>query len=98
MVAPSLVPHEAGSQAQARAAAAVAFRYDRRVQPIRCLRGKPIMGALDLSPEEFQSLAARVTDLATRFLTALPTLPSYPSVSGQQTHERFGEPLPQIGL
>jgi aromatic-L-amino-acid/L-tryptophan decarboxylase len=36
--------------------------------------------------------------LATRFLTALPTLPSFPSVSGQQTRERFGEPLPQTGL
>ncbi|HEX3844850.1 MAG TPA: aminotransferase class V-fold PLP-dependent enzyme [Steroidobacteraceae bacterium] len=56
------------------------------------------MSALDLSPEEFQSLAARVTDLAARFLTALPTLPSFPDVSGQQTRERFGEPLPEHGL
>ena len=56
------------------------------------------MGALDVSPEEFQSLAARVTDLATRFLRELPTLPSYPRVSGQQTRERFGGPLPERGL
>lgn len=56
------------------------------------------MNALDISPEEFQSLATRVTDLAARFLTALPTLPSFPGVSGQQTRERFGEPLPESGL
>ncbi|HEV2271867.1 MAG TPA: aminotransferase class V-fold PLP-dependent enzyme [Steroidobacteraceae bacterium] len=56
------------------------------------------MSALDVSPEEFQSLAARVTDLATRFLADLPTLPSYPNVSGQQTRERFGAPLPESGL
>jgi aromatic-L-amino-acid/L-tryptophan decarboxylase len=56
------------------------------------------MSALDLSPEEFQSLATRITDLAARFLTALPTLPSFPSVSGQQTREHFGEPLPERGL
>src|SRR6185312_13935355 len=56
------------------------------------------MSALDLSPEEFQSLAARVTELATRFLTALPTLPSFPSVSGQETRACFGEPLPESGM
>jgi len=56
------------------------------------------MSALDLSPEEFQALAARITDLATRFLTALPTLPTYPSVSGLQTRECFGGPLPERGL
>ena len=56
------------------------------------------MSALDISPEEFHSLAVQITDLATRFLTALPTLPSFPSVSGQQTRERFGEPLPESGL
>lgn len=55
------------------------------------------MSALDVSPEEFQSLAIRVTELATRFLRALPTLPTYPTVSGQQTRERFGEPLPESG-
>ncbi|HEX4269602.1 MAG TPA: aminotransferase class V-fold PLP-dependent enzyme [Steroidobacteraceae bacterium] len=56
------------------------------------------MSSLDLSPEEFHALAARVTDLATRFLTALPTLPSFPGVSGQQTRDRFSEPLPENGL
>jgi aromatic-L-amino-acid/L-tryptophan decarboxylase len=56
------------------------------------------MSALDLSPEEFRSLAAKVTDLATRFLAALPELPSFPSVSGQLTRERFDEPLPEHGL
>lgn len=56
------------------------------------------MSTLNISPEEFRSLAARVTDLAARFLTALPTLPSYPSVSGQQCHERLGGPLPENGM
>lgn len=56
------------------------------------------MSTLDISPEEFRSLAARVTDLAARFLTALPTLPSYPGVSGQESRERFGEPLPEEGM
>jgi glutamate/tyrosine decarboxylase-like PLP-dependent enzyme len=56
------------------------------------------MSALNISPAEFRSLAARVTDLAARFLTALPTLPAYPSVSGQQSRERFDEPLPESGM
>ena len=56
------------------------------------------MSTLNVSPEEFRSLALRITDLAARFLTALPTLPSFPSVSGQQTRERFGEPLPESGM
>jgi aromatic-L-amino-acid/L-tryptophan decarboxylase len=56
------------------------------------------MSALDLSPEEFRSLATKVTDLATRFLAALPELPCFPNVSGQQTRERFEEPLPEQGL
>ena len=56
------------------------------------------MSTLELSPEEFRSIAGRVTELATRFLEELPTLPSYPRVSGQQTRERFGEPLPEAGL
>jgi glutamate/tyrosine decarboxylase-like PLP-dependent enzyme len=56
------------------------------------------MSALDLSPDEFRSLAVRVTDLATRFLTALPTLPSFPRVSAAQTREHFREPLPEIGM
>jgi aromatic-L-amino-acid/L-tryptophan decarboxylase len=55
------------------------------------------MSALDLPAEEFRRLAARVTDLATRFLTDLPTLPSFPAVSGPQTRERFREPLPEQG-
>jgi aromatic-L-amino-acid/L-tryptophan decarboxylase len=55
------------------------------------------MSALEISPEEFRSLALRVTDLATRFLVALPTLPTFPDVSGEQARERFGEPLPERG-
>ena len=36
--------------------------------------------------------------MATRYLTALPTLPSFPGVSGEQTRERFGGPLPENGM
>jgi aromatic-L-amino-acid/L-tryptophan decarboxylase len=46
------------------------------------------MSTLEITPEEFRSLAARVTELATRFLAALPTLPSFPNLSAQQTRER----------
>lgn len=56
------------------------------------------MSALDISPEEFRSLATRATDLAVSFLTKLPGLPSFPGVSGAQTRERFSEPLPESGL
>lgn len=57
-----------------------------------------IMSTLNLSPEEFQSLATRITDLAARFLSDLPTMTSFPSISGQQTRERFSQPLPESGL
>lgn len=63
-----------------------------------CIYSNVAVSTLDLSPEEFQSLATRVAALATRFLTELPTLPSFPRVSGQETRERFGEPLPESGL
>ena len=53
---------------------------------------------LNISAEEFQSLATRIMDLAARFLTELPTMTSFPGVSGQQTRERFGQPLPESGL
>lgn len=87
--------HLQGTLVAQRLVNAVVQRDD-RTAPLTT--SEPIMSALDLSPEEFQSLAGRVTDLATRFLTALPTLPSFPKVSGPQTRERFGEPLPETGL
>lgn len=56
------------------------------------------MSPLNISPGEFQSLAARITDLAARFLTELPAMTSFPGISGQQTRERFGQSLPESGL
>lgn len=55
------------------------------------------MSALEVSPDEFRSLAARVTDIAARFLAELPTLPAFPRASGRQTLERFNAPLPEVG-
>ena len=37
-------------------------------------------------------------NIGARYLTALPTLPSFPGVSGEQTRERFGGPLPENGM
>jgi aromatic-L-amino-acid/L-tryptophan decarboxylase len=56
------------------------------------------MSTLEITPEEFRALATRVTEIATRFLAALPMLPSFPTLSAEQTRERFGEPLPEDGL
>lgn len=56
------------------------------------------MNALNLSPDEFQSLAARVTSVAGKFLAELPTLRTFPSVSGKDTIERFDVPLSERGL
>jgi glutamate/tyrosine decarboxylase-like PLP-dependent enzyme len=54
--------------------------------------------ALNVSAEEFRALAERVTGLVSDFLAHLPTLPSYPSVSGERTSELFGGPLNDAGL
>jgi glutamate/tyrosine decarboxylase-like PLP-dependent enzyme len=56
------------------------------------------MTALNVSAEEFRALAERVTALVNDFAAKLPTLPSYPSISGTQTSELFGAPLSDEGL
>lgn len=53
---------------------------------------------LSVSPEEFQSLASRVTTLATRFLRELDSLPTFPDTSGSETAELFGGAVPENGL
>jgi aromatic-L-amino-acid decarboxylase len=56
------------------------------------------MNPLSLSNDEFRSLADRVTTLAAAFLADLPTLSTFPNVSGAQTLQRLGGPLPEVGL
>lgn len=56
------------------------------------------MGALNLSSDEFRELASRVTDLAAELLAELPGLRAFPPVSGQETAERLGGALPDVGL
>jgi aromatic-L-amino-acid/L-tryptophan decarboxylase len=57
------------------------------------------MSRLPLSPEEFQKLALRVTDLTTDYLRRLPDLPSFPEgVTGKSVLETLGGDLPEEGL
>ena len=56
------------------------------------------MNTLNLSADEFRSLAERVTTIAAELLTELPTMRAFPPVSGIQTTERFDGPLPENGL
>lgn len=56
------------------------------------------MNALDLTPGEFETLAKRVAALAAEFLRELPSLPTFPAVTGQHTAERFNQPPPEHGL
>jgi len=55
------------------------------------------MAPLQLSPEEFHTLAQRVTDLSTRYLADLETMRAYPKTSGREVADLFDRPLPQTG-
>jgi glutamate/tyrosine decarboxylase-like PLP-dependent enzyme len=52
---------------------------------------------LSISPEQFQTLANRVTDLASEFLGDLNSLPTFPTTSGIKTEELFGGAIPEEG-
>jgi glutamate/tyrosine decarboxylase-like PLP-dependent enzyme len=56
------------------------------------------MNALDVSTDEFRSLADRIAAIAAAFLAQLPAMSTFPPVSGQQTTERFDVPLSASGL
>ena len=57
------------------------------------------MNPLEISPAEFRELAQCVSELAARYLEALPTLPSFPARAGAEvTREAFDTPLPRQGL
>jgi len=56
------------------------------------------MAALPLSASDFRTLAEQVTTLATEYLAGLDGRRTFPQVSGAQSHELFGEALPEKGL
>ena len=57
------------------------------------------MSRLPLTPEEFQKLALRVTELNTEYLRNLPELPAFPAdVTGQSAVDKFAGPIPEEGL
>jgi aromatic-L-amino-acid decarboxylase len=56
------------------------------------------MDPLDLSPEEFRRLAARITDLSSDFLSTLDARPIVPKTSGAEVERLFSTELPQRGL
>jgi aromatic-L-amino-acid decarboxylase len=56
------------------------------------------MNDLRISASEFHMLAARITRLAADYLTRLEELPAFPAVSGADTQQAFGAPLPAQGM
>jgi glutamate/tyrosine decarboxylase-like PLP-dependent enzyme len=56
------------------------------------------MNPLEISPEEFHDIILQVGELATGFLRSLPTVRAYPEVTGAQTTQLFGGPVPEDGL
>lgn len=55
------------------------------------------MARLQVSPEEFRSLAQRVTDLSTRYLADLDSMRAYPRTSGREVANLFDRPFPRAG-
>lgn len=53
---------------------------------------------LELSTDEFRSLAARVVEESSRYLDRLDTAPIRPASTGAQTLELFAGPAPETGL
>ena len=60
--------------------------------------GAGTMNPLDVSDQEFRSLAARITSIAADFYAQLNNMRAYPATTGAATAEAFDEPLPQAGL
>jgi aromatic-L-amino-acid decarboxylase len=56
------------------------------------------MRPLELSPEQFESLAHRVADAASDFVGSLDRRRTVPSTSGAQTSKAFDRPAPEEGL
>ncbi|HEY6823927.1 MAG TPA: aminotransferase class V-fold PLP-dependent enzyme [Steroidobacteraceae bacterium] len=56
------------------------------------------MSALPLPVSDFRALAARMTALTAEYLAGLDERRAFPHISGEQSHELFGETLPEEGL
>jgi glutamate/tyrosine decarboxylase-like PLP-dependent enzyme len=53
---------------------------------------------LDLSPDDFEALAARVSEQAVRHLRGLDSAVVQPAITGAETVELFSGPLPEKGM
>ncbi len=56
------------------------------------------MDPLDISPEEFCRLAAKVTELSAEFLSSLDSRSVFPKTSGAESERLFATDLPERGL
>jgi glutamate/tyrosine decarboxylase-like PLP-dependent enzyme len=56
------------------------------------------MNPLEISPDQFQLLADRVTRLAAEYLENLDALPISPRTNGEETLHLFRAPIPEQGL
>jgi aromatic-L-amino-acid decarboxylase len=63
-----------------------------------CRLGAMTPRPLDLSADEFNGLAARVVDQATRYLDRLDSAPIRPATTGDDTLRLFGGEPPETGL
>ncbi len=56
------------------------------------------MNPLELSPDDFHRLAARVGQLAAEFLQSMDEMPAFPRVDAKENEARFHTPSPETGL
>ena len=57
-----------------------------------------IMNPLEISPDQFRSLADRVVALSAEYLTSLDTRSIFPETSGTQTGRLFSQDAPEQGM
>jgi aromatic-L-amino-acid decarboxylase len=56
------------------------------------------MNPLVIKPEEFHDIVLEIAELSTEYLRSLDALPTFPTVTGEQTAHIFGGPVPEDGL
>jgi len=55
------------------------------------------MNPLAISHEQFHDIVLQIAELSTDYLRRLDSLPTFPTVTGRQTQELFGGPVPEEG-